>query len=65
MAYRSSNMIAGHEARCPVCRKKYWKGNEWAYKSGYTNRERFFCSWKCLRAWEKDHPEKKIRLKEE
>lgn len=42
---------------CFVCRKKFevQSRDEWAYKKG----KRFFCSYKCLRRFEKKAEEKK------
>ena len=47
---------------CPVCGKKFiMYSSQWVYKRFYIDAELVFCSWKCLRAWEKDHEGRKER----
>lgn len=53
------------EVLCEQCRKKFIRGfvTDWAYKkrifispkAGGGERIIWFCSWRCLRAWEKEH----------
>ena len=55
----------GDVRTCPVCGKEFVCPvyDDWVYKRDYTvgtgrhakcNRH-IFCSWKCLRSWEKQH----------
>ena len=43
---------------CEHCRKKFYTLNptEYRYKRLIKNRTVFFCSWSCLRAWERESP---------
>lgn len=34
---------------CPVCREKFRYTNAWVYRRG----QKIFCSWRCVRAWDK------------
>lgn len=44
------------ETVCHECGKTFDRlGVEWAYKRG----ERFFCSWHCMRAFDREKEEKK------
>lgn len=46
---------------CPVCGKRFVRYNDaWAYKIGTSySGVKFFCSWKCLRRYERTHPQAK------
>ena len=41
---------------CERCRKKFYTLNpmEYRYKRSVNNRILFFCSWSCMRAWERE-----------
>lgn len=41
----------GFERVCPVCKREYIATPEWVYK----RKESYFCSWGCLRKYEKTH----------
>lgn len=44
---------------CPECGKDFLVFDpEWVYRSGKGKGARLFCSWKCLRSWEKNKPSK-------
>ena len=50
-----------HKAVCKVCGKNLWIPNMdiWAYKFSSTktaNKVNYFCSWSCMRYFEKKHP---------
>lgn len=38
------------EKKCPVCEKKFFSTNEWAYVLRKNGKKLFYCSWKCYRA---------------
>ena len=42
--------IGGQERQCPMCTKLFYADERYAYQMD----SRFFCSWHCLRAYEKD-----------
>lgn len=50
---------------CPACGKKKFISSpgEWAYRRNvqgkYHSQTKLFCSWSCLRKWERDHPSPK------
>ena len=50
---------------CPTCHEKKYISHpgEYAFKKHIMLKGHsvlaFFCSWSCLRKWEKEHPEKK------
>ena len=55
--------------KCKVCGKDFYIPNkrEWAYKRGYgghgkgcTGKEKFFCSWSCLRVYDKKMEDAKM-----
>lgn len=51
------------ERKCPQCGKTFCTGivSDWAYKARNKTKSDypyvFFCSWKCLCAWRKEHEE--------
>ena len=47
--------LAFRERRCPVCKKIFITSNEWVFKKTYGSHEKQFCSWGCLRKYEKSH----------
>lgn len=52
---------------CPVCHKKYilYNAKEWAYKAwkkkGTSRNLIYFCSWTCVRKYEKENPDKRCK----
>lgn len=47
---------------CPICGKAFYtRGTSWGYKWRKVCRKKetveYFCSWGCLREWERRHPE--------
>ena len=52
-------MMMGFELyphKCRNCGKTFECGKQWAYKASRGG-DKFwwYCSWKCVRQWEKDH----------
>ena len=46
----------GVERNCAQCGKQFlMTTQEWAYKKN----TKYFCSWTCMRTFEKQHPDKK------
>ena len=48
--------ITGMVKTCPVCKKEFYVLDVgiWAYKKkNKKGHNRYFCSWTCMRAWEK------------
>lgn len=48
--------ITGMVKTCPVCKKDFYLLDVgiWAYKKrNPKGHNRYFCSWSCMRAWEK------------
>ena len=63
---KNDKIIALMERKCPVCGKtfivRYVK--DYVYKTTYNSKTKVFCSWGCLRKYEKKHF-KPIELKVE
>lgn len=50
------------EKVCVQCKRRFiQQSKDWVYKAYLGSFERVFCSWKCLRAWEKNHDDKVVR----
>ena len=48
---------------CQMCGKEFYPPSaDWAYKEGKM-KVKYFCSWGCLRQWEKEKDEKEKRAK--
>ena len=48
--------------QCPVCRKEFtvlWP-HQWAYKRNWPSHPVYYCSWKCLRANDKEEGERQM-----
>lgn len=53
------------EKNCHRCGKEFeMPCGDWAYKQYKGRGIRYFCSWKCMRAWEKEHDHSKIGERE-
>ena len=50
-----TGISGGKDRKCAVCGKRFVWFPEWVYKRGYTDHERFFCSYSCMRQWEHDN----------
>ena len=50
------------EKKCAICGKDIYAGEEWAYKRREkSERTKWFCSYKCMRAWDAKHGQKETR----
>ena len=52
MAENLRNLL-GHERKCDVCKKQFIIHPGWVYKKGVGDGTKVFCSWHCLRNFEK------------
>lgn len=51
------------EKKCAVCGKDMYAGEDWAYKRRTGgNRTKWFCSYKCMRAWDAKHDGKNAKV---
>lgn len=52
-----------HEKDCPVCGKHFAMSriDLWAYKRQENHQDNYFCSWSCLRAYDKQKEESKVK----
>ena len=49
------------EKTCYICKKIFYaRENMYAYKRGYDNQKKFFCSYGCMRAYDKQEAAKKL-----
>jgi len=64
MSERERFTIGGYHT-CPTCKVRKFVSHpgEYAYKKHIMLKNHsvlaFFCSWKCLRTWEREHPSTK------
>lgn len=50
------------EKKCAACGKDMYAGEDWAYKRRIGGaRTKWFCSYKCMRAWDAKHGQKETR----
>ena len=50
------------EKKCAICGKDIYAGEDWAYKRRIGGeRTKWFCSYKCMRAWDAKHEPKQTR----
>ena len=47
------------EKKCVICKKGIIAGQDWVYKTGSSHNLQYFCSWHCLRDYEKNWSKKK------
>lgn len=56
---RVNETLGLHERKCVQCGKDFEARQEWQYKRPKTVHDhtsyRYFCSYRCLRAYEKEH----------
>lgn len=51
------------EKKCAICGKDMYAGEDWAYKRRKTGqRTKWFCSYKCMRAWDAKHDGKNAKV---
>lgn len=66
-----TGLTAGTRKSCVVCGKQFtvWVDGDWAYRkyqgTGKKQKRLYFCTWSCLRAWEKENEQEKARRKKE
>ena len=53
MVNGSLNNLLGKERKCDVCKKEFIYYPTWVYKRSVGDRLKVFCSWHCLRAFER------------
>lgn len=49
-----SEINFGQYKKCPCCKKEKFIVNAASY--AYKVRNKYFCSWRCLREFEREHP---------
>lgn len=54
---RAGDTLRDTKRVCAVCGGEIYTTEEWVYKSGVSNNMRWFCSWHCKRAYDREHPE--------
>lgn len=52
------DMLFPYLRKCRKCGKEIYPTPEWAYKRN----GKYYCSWKCLRAHEREKPKRKVIL---
>ena len=53
----------GNEKECLVCGKAFIvPDEEWVFKCGNQKQHKFFCSWKCMREFEKNGTRKVFQV---
>lgn len=57
----TDRVYTGNERECSVCRKKFIMYPDWAFKQSFKSREKVFCSWSCMRKWEKNRGDATVR----
>lgn len=50
--------ILGREHKCDCCGKGFILRPNWSFKRGGSDNKKLFCSWSCMRKWEKSRPTK-------
>ena len=51
-----SHVFMGRVRKCAQCKKEFIiQTDEYAYKKYLKSFVRYFCSWSCMRKWEKNH----------
>ena len=49
------------ERKCSTCGKRFILREGWVFKRTSGNGEKLFCSWGCMRKWDKEHGKKEFR----
>jgi hypothetical protein len=52
---RDDGYTFGVEKTCPICEKIFLYRPDYTYKKVHYGKLLFFCSWGCMRKWEKAH----------
>ena len=45
--------LVGREKKCPVCKKEFIAHEDWVFRRKQGFKEKVFCSWGCMRKWER------------
>jgi ribosomal protein L24E len=56
---KSFEPIGGRCVNCPICGKEFTSHDGWVFRRKSGGHQLTFCSWKCLRKFEADHPPKR------
>ena len=48
-------LAGGKQRRYPVCQRKFTIYDGWVYRRGSSDHEQVFCSWRCLRKFDKGY----------
>ena len=56
---KSFEPIGGRCGFCPICGKEFTSHDGWVFRRKSGGHQLTFCSWKCLRKFEADHPPKR------
>lgn len=51
--------LFGNERKCEVCGKEFLIRPDWVYKRQAGDGYKVFCSWGCMREWEKRKPDRR------
>ena len=62
---RKENTASWIEKSCHVCGKIFINRPEWAYRRCQNGREVLFCSYHCMRSWEKRRHKTKVEIRDE
>ena len=59
--------VPSSERKCPQCGKMFFLDDptQWAYKRLIKGHKKFFCSWSCVRAYDRKQEEKRLKAKRE
>lgn len=52
------NWAEGTKRKCPICKKVFRCQGDWAYKDGYKQGSKYYCSWSHLRQAQQEHEKK-------
>ena len=53
---KRDDLFSYRERECAQCKKRFlMQSSEWVYRKYQQSYERVFCSWTCMRKWEKNH----------
>ena len=58
---RKSDDVYLITTKCPICGKKFVHYREWGWKIGvwgFETRDKYVCSYSCMRAWERVQEER-------
>jgi YHS domain-containing protein len=53
------DILEGWVHKCPICGKEFWARSEYAFKCNVGKKLAYFCSWHCIRKYEKEKEKEK------